>query len=332
VSVEYSTGDYSTTAGTDYTSQSGTLTFGASESSKTVSVPITGDTIDENDEQFYVSLSNAVGGQFVDSYGVGTIQDDDTDPVFSISSAPTVVEGSSGTVSAVFTVTLVGEHDGGVTVDYSTFDYTAAAGADYTAKSGTLTFGVGETSKEISVPILDDTIDEYEEQFYVRLSNAVQAKIGDSYYGYGTIQDNDDAPLITISDVSKNEGQRNNTSFTFTVSLSSASGKWIYVDFATANGTATTADSDYFANSGTAYIAPGSMSTTITVTVRGDKKKELNETFLVNLTGATDGTIADNQGAGTIVNDDGRGNGKNGSQLTSALLVDAQVTTNRKRR
>ncbi|HUE75050.1 MAG TPA: FG-GAP-like repeat-containing protein, partial [Pirellulaceae bacterium] len=143
----------------------------------------------------------------------------------------TVTEGDSGTVNAVFTVTVIGNH-AGVSVNYSTADSTAAAGADYTATSGTLTFGVGESSKTISVPVLGDTLDEYDERFFVNLSNAVGGQITDSQ-GIGTIVDDDDPPLVTINDVSQKEGNKGTTSFVFTVSLSEASGKWVSVNFAT---------------------------------------------------------------------------------------------------
>lgn len=228
----------------------------------------------------------------------------DPPPSIVISDAAIVIEGDSGAVNAVFTVTIVGDHDG-VSVDYATGDDTAAAGSDFTSQSGTLTFGLGETSQTISVPILGDTLDEYDEQFLVNLSNALSGEITDSQ-GIGTIEDDDAAPLVTINNVSKNEGQRRqNTSFEFTVSLSEASGKWVYVNFATADGSATVAGSDYFDASGTVYIAPGQTTGTLYVTVRGDKSREPNETFAVNLTSATDGTISDDQGIATIVNDDG---------------------------
>ena len=331
VTVDYSTGDYSTVAGEDYTATSGTLTFGIGETSQTIFVPVRGDNIDENDEYFYVALSNAQGGQITDAYGTGTIQDDDTDPVFSISGAAAVNETDSATLKAVFTVTLDGEHDGGVTVDYSTYDDSTTAGQDYTAKSGTLTFGPGETSKEIEVTILNDAIDEYVEQFYVMLSNANLAKIGDAYYGYGSIVDDDAAPSITINDISRNEGNnRHNTDFVFTVSLSEVTGKGVSVNFATANGTASSG-SDYNAASGTVYIGAGAKTTTITVSVSGDKSKEANETFFINLSDPVNATISDPQATGTILNDDG-GKGKPSSSLMAALLVDDALTTSRKRK
>jgi hypothetical protein len=223
-----------------------------------------------------------------------------------------VVEGDSGTVNAVFTVTIVGDPNG-VSVNYATASGTAVAGADYSSTSGTLTFGVGETSLMISVPIIGDAIDEYDEQFVVNLSSASGAQLTDSQ-GIGTIEDDDEAPLVTINDVSNREGNKNTTSFDFTVSLSQASGKWVYVDFATADGTATVADNDYYAAGWTVYIAPGDATATITVTVPGDRRREGDETFSVELIGASEATIADGQGIGTILNDDGQGCGKGTSR------------------
>ncbi len=70
-----------------------------------------------------------------------------------------------------FAVTLSRAATGPVSVDYATKDGTAAAGADYTAASGTLTFAPGETAKTVSVALLDDSIDEGKETFTLRLSN-----------------------------------------------------------------------------------------------------------------------------------------------------------------
>jgi Calx-beta domain/FG-GAP-like repeat len=257
-------------------------------------------------------------------------------PAIVISDAPTIVEGNSGTINAVFTVSIIGNHSGSVTVGYSTADGAAVAGADYTATSGTLTFGPGDsTPQTISVPVKGDTIDEYDEQFVVNLFNAVGGQITDSQ-GTGTIQDDDAAPLVTINDASVNEGNRGTTSMSFTVRLSAASGKWVYVYFATADGTARTSDSDYFTNSGYVYFAPGQTTATIFVSVRGDKKKEPNETMFVNLTGADEGTLSDSQAVGTIINNDGgagKGSGHgNSASLADSLLIADTLTANDKRK
>jgi urease beta subunit len=105
------------------------------------------------------------------------------------------------------------------------------------------------------------------------------------------------------------EGNAGTKDLTFTVTLNAAVDSPVSVDFSTADGTATTADGDYSAASGTLNFAGTAGETkTITVTVNGDQKVEPNETLLVNLANVTAGgrsvTIADNQGVGTITNDD----------------------------
>ncbi|MCY4555213.1 MAG: cadherin-like beta sandwich domain-containing protein, partial [Chloroflexi bacterium] len=70
-----------------------------------------------------------------------------------------------------FAVTLNRAAAREVSVDYATADDTATAGADYTAVSGTLVFAAGETAKTVSVPVLDDAVDEGKERLYLHLSN-----------------------------------------------------------------------------------------------------------------------------------------------------------------
>ena len=77
----------------------------------------------------------------------------------------------------------------------------------------------------------------------------------------------------------------------------------VTVKYATANGTAQ-AGSDYVAKSGSLTFQVGQRVQTVSVVVRGDRVKEGNETFFVNLSGATGATVMDGRGGGTIGNDD----------------------------
>ena len=97
-----------------------------------------------------------------------------------------------------FVVTLDAAVDEAVTVDYATADGSATAGEDYTAASGTLTFAAGERRKTVSVAILDDAIDEGEETFLFRLSNAKGARIGDGE-ATGTIANADPLQKMWLS-------------------------------------------------------------------------------------------------------------------------------------
>ena len=111
-------------------------------------------------------------------------------------------------------------------------------------------------------------------------------------------------PTITINDVSVAEGNSGTSNAAFTVSLSSASNQTITVNFATANNTAV-AGTHYANTSGTLTFTPGTTTQPINVLVNGDLLNEAPSlTFNVNLSSATNATIADNQGIGTIVDDD----------------------------
>ena len=100
-------------------------------------------------------------------------------------------EGADGAVA--FTVTLSRAASGEVTVRYMTRDGTATAGEDYTATSGTLTIAVGETEKTVSVPVLDDSVDEGRETFTLKLHDARGAWIEDGE-ATGTIVNSDPVP------------------------------------------------------------------------------------------------------------------------------------------
>ncbi|MCA2636467.1 Calx-beta domain-containing protein, partial [Microcystis sp. M18BS1] len=224
----------------------------------------------------------------------------------------TVTEGDSGTTNAVFTVSLSSAASTVVSVNYATANGTATAGTDYTAiPTTTLTFNPGETSKTITVAVNGDNQVELNETFFLNLSNlqgnGSNVTLADNQ-GQGTIN-NDDSASIAISDVTITEGNSGTTNAVFTVTLSNPVDTAITLNYATADGTATTADNDYTAiNLTPLTFNAGETSKTITVAVNGDTKVESNETFFVNLsnlqTNGRNVTIADNQGQGTINNDD----------------------------
>ena len=203
----------------------------------------------------------------------------------------TVTEGNAGTANATFTVTLSAAYGQPVTVNYSTANGTATAGSDFQTASGTLTFAPGETSKTITVAVLGDQMYEPNETFAVNLSGATNATIGDGN-GIGTIVNDDTyvTPSISIGDVSKAEGRNGSTLFTFTVTLSVPSATAVTVNYSTANGTATAVE-DYTAASGTLTFAPGETTKTITIKVKGDRKREADETFFVNLFGVSSNAL-----------------------------------------
>jgi probable HAF family extracellular repeat protein len=212
-----------------------------------------------------------------------------------------VGEGNAGLTDAVFTITLSEPASENVMVNYATANGTASAGADYMAESGTITIPVGLSSATVTVSVIGDTATEPNETFQVNLSQAVGAIISDGQ-GVGTIVD-DEPHFLTIDDVALQEGLLGTREFVFTVTLSAASGAPVTVNYGTANGTAA-AGSDYYAQSGVLTLAPGQTTKTIGIVVKGDRKREANETFFVNLSNLIGAQLQDSQGVGTILNDD----------------------------
>ena len=135
-------------------------------------------------------------------------------------------------------------------------------------------------------------------------------------------------PSLSIGNVSKLEGNKGQTNFTFTVSLSAASSQAVNVQFATAHGTALAGRiNDYRAASGTLSFSPGTTSRTITITINADKTSEANETFFINLSNPTNAALGVAKGTGTIVNDDApfasqAATGTSSSQKSAVAKVD----------
>jgi hypothetical protein len=299
--VNFATSNGSATAGPDYAATSGTLTFTPAQTSRTVSVIANGDTVDENDETYSVSLSGATNLQIGTGAGTGTILDDDTAAFLSVGDV-SAAEGDAGTSTATFTVTLAPASGKTVTVNYATADGSATAPSDYASASGTVTFTPGQAVKTIPVTVKGDTTREPDEGYTMNLSGATNASISDAL-GAGAIVNDDPVPTISIPDLSQSEGNAGTSTMTLAVTLDRASSSTITVDYATTSGTAT-AGVDYVAASGTLTFTPGQTSKNVVVTVNGDGSYENDETFTVGLSNASSASIADPSGLGTIANDD----------------------------
>jgi uncharacterized repeat protein (TIGR01451 family) len=304
VSVDYNVTPGTATVVLDYAPVvAGTLVIPAGATSGTITVDIVGDSLFEPDETFFVNLSNPVGATLPDNQATGTILNDDVQPSITIDDV-TQGEGNAGVTPFVFTVTLSNPTALPVSVNYTTTPDTATTGLDFAPNAGVLIIAPGTTSNTITVNVVGDTLFEPTEQFFVNLSDPVNATFADPPSGLGTIVDDDGQPTVTINDVTQNEGNAGTTPFTFTVTLSGPSATAVSIAWTTAPNTATSG-TDFTPASGTLIIPPGALTGEITVNVIGDTGFEPNETFFVNLTGATSATLVDNQGVGTIVNEDG---------------------------
>jgi hypothetical protein len=317
VTVAYNLTDSTAAAGSDYDCttpgcNNGTLTFAPGETTKTVRVDVHNDVTAERMETFLLNLSAPTNATIARAHGHVTLIDNDTvvaTPRLFVRDA--VVDESTGTVSVPV---LIGGPGGQasnrtVTVDYTTSDGTAAAGSDYTATSGTLTFPPGENAKTIVVAITNDTTREQAERFQVTLANPLNATVSDAD-GTVVIGGNDGAhvaqPMVSVGpDLVAGEGDGY---VDLPVSLSAPGQSVVTVAYNLTNSTAAAGlDYDCTApgcNNDTLTFAPGETTKTVRVDLVNDVTPEGLETFLLNLSAPTNATIARAHGHVTVIDND----------------------------
>jgi hypothetical protein len=273
--------------GIDYITKSTTLTFAAGATSQTVTVQTVPDTLLEGAETVFLVLTVPPGSAQVtlgaQSTAVLTIIDDEQ-PRFSFA-APTATVSESASAVAL-KVMRVGPTTGTYTVNYALAGVTATAGTDFNATGGTLTFGPGVTSLNITVPIVNDTINEPAETFTVTLSGpSAGAGLGTPTVATVTITDDDPAGAVQFaaSSYSVVEGG----TLMLTVTRTGTAGP-VTVAYSAVAGTA--GISDFMGVSGVLTFAAGEVTRTFNAgIILGDGLTEGAEFFDVVLGGTTGG-------------------------------------------
>jgi hypothetical protein len=283
------TAEASTGNGGDYVTNSGTLTFDAGQTSKTITITLDPDTVVEGDEHFTVSLSNRSGLEGGDpGQARVNILDDDSTGTLQFSALRYDVNESAG--HATITVNRVGGSSGSASVDYATSDGTAGAPDDYTATNGTLTFGDGETQKTFDIPVAWDGRQEADETVSINLSNfASDDDPGASKAAVLHIADDGasgpvqfDSPAYSVVE--------NAGAATITVTRSGGSlGGPVTVDYAGTDGTG-----------GTLKFAPGEASRSFQVPVVDDNVHTGPRTVNLSLSNPGGGTSLGNQATATL--------------------------------
>lgn len=310
VSVDWTTiGGTATAAnntGYDFFSAHGTLVFAAGETTKTVRVQLADDTAAEVLQSFSIGLANALGATLASTRALVTVVDDDAPAgVPTASVRDLVVDERDG--SARFAVVLDRPSDSGLSVTYATADGGAVEGSDYTATSGTLVFAPGQTVAHVSVPLLDDAVIESDELFELRLTDAVDAVLGQAA-GTARIGASDraatSAPLIRVDDAVVGES----AGFAELVfRLSAPSTGAVKFDWIAAGGSAVAANGsgwDFSGASGSIEFAPGETVRTLRIDLLSDGTTEPRQSFTVNLSNASGGTLAQSRALVTLVDDD----------------------------
>jgi uncharacterized repeat protein (TIGR01451 family) len=240
------------------------------------------------------------------SVSSSTSDPDGDDTVASATTAirPTVAVADTSVTeggTASFTLTLSNPSSIEVTVDLTTGDGTAGAPGDYTTKAATVTIPAGTTVAAFTVATAADPVDEVDETFIATITGVSGAVVTDAS-GEGTIVDDDGAPSVSVGDVSVVEGGV----ATFTVTLSNPSSVDVVVGYSTVGGAAVSG-TDFTSTSGSVTIPAGSTEATVDVATTPDTTDEGDETFQLDLTSATNGTLSPTgePATGTILDDDG---------------------------
>ena len=336
VTASWATVAGSATAGTDYATSSGTVTFSPGVTQQVISVPITNDTAFEGDETFSVELSGASNAELAAPRAVVTISDDGLDGPF-LEVVPPVTPPNEGT-GVAFKVRLTGAHTDNVYVNYRTVAISATSPADFTQRTGTLTFGPvaappGPVEQVVSVTTNNDTTTEdLAEGIALEIWGArgatvvvppavpvptvgatIVTRVATSSiidWDAATPDNRDWAPGISIGTAAVTEG---NVFADLTVSLSNPTDRTVRVYWSTPNSVTppalpTTPDVDFRNAAGFLTFRPGQTAKTVTLDVYEDGIDEGNELAYVELDPGTavNGGVYSGRGVLTI-NDDEAG-------------------------
>lgn len=167
VSVNYQMVNGTALAGSDYTAQSGTLTFAAGETNQTITIPILNNTLAEPTEEFRLTLTNPTGGAVLGREAV-TIMILDDDGVFEFARTNYAVTELEGWV--ILPLRWTGPTNQTVSVRLRALSGTATAGSDFLAYDGRVTFNPGQREQNVWVDIYDNRLPEPDETFRVELS------------------------------------------------------------------------------------------------------------------------------------------------------------------
>ncbi|MCV3765658.1 Calx-beta domain-containing protein [Rhizobium sp. TRM95796] len=315
LSFSYTTVDGTATSGSDYTAETGTVTFLAGQTVASVEIDVKGDKTIEAGEFFslVVTPTSEIKNDAAASTGMATILDNDTGgagtPEISVSRVD-ATELSSEYVT--FKVSLSEAADENVTMNFRGIEGTATAG-DFSdsLQTATVTIEAGDTTGLVSFRMYGDSDDEVDESVWLELSNAKNAVFAGgetSLRALGVVRDNDGSGsnlALFVSSPTLKEGNNGVAKAVFEVHLSRPYDSDLSFSYKTANGTAK-AGSDYVAETGKVEFLAGQTTATVEIDVKGDSAIEKNEYFSLVVTPTSEvknGSPA-HVGTATIRNDD----------------------------
>jgi len=312
--------DYTQTGAATFTPPTGTVTFGAGNSTATVTVNPETDTTVETDETVVLTVTSGTGYVVgAPASASGTITNDDTDVSVAVSPGSVTEDGAT---NLVYTFTRAGVTSNSLTVNFSVGgsanfgaspnDYTQTGAATFSSSAGTVTFGAGNSTATVTVNPETDTTIEADETVILTLTSGAGYNVSSPSSATGTITNDDADVSVAVAPASVAEDGATNLVYTFT--RTGFTGGALTVNFSV-GGTATfgvspddytqTGATTYTTTTGSVTFAPSSSTATVTVNPETDTTAESDETVVITLTaGASYNVVSPSSATGTILNDD----------------------------
>ncbi|MCU7933390.1 MAG: hypothetical protein KZQ99_00735 [Candidatus Thiodiazotropha sp. (ex Dulcina madagascariensis)] len=343
--VNYTTGDGTATAGGDYEVAGGTLLFADGEVSKSFQVTLIDDALYEGAETINLTLSNAFGAILgTTTTSAINLGDDDapgTAGAVDFSTAVYTIAEDGGSVTA--TVTRSGGSTGAISIDYATLDGSATASSDYTFSTGRISFADGDaTAKTFSVPIIDDSELEGDEQLTLQLTNSQGgAVLGAQSTAQITVTDDEaqSAPATLSFTVNSLSVSESSASADITVSRGLVVSGSVTVDL-TVESTTAVAGTDYNVTTGTLQFVDGESAKTVIVAIIDNAAVDGDRTLTFSLGNATGSAVIDSNNGSLILtivddeqsdSDNGGGGGGGVDPLTLFILLSSAILLSRRR-
>ncbi|MDP5307526.1 Calx-beta domain-containing protein [Paracoccus spongiarum] len=291
---------------------SGQVTFAPGETTKTISLRASWESVDELDESVMLQLFNPVGATFggnihtqtaigwaLDNDGPGNNRAMDVSDIV-------VTEAAGG--KAIFTVSLSEAFDTDRSFTFTTQNGSAKAGSDYAAKSGSVTFRAGQTEATVEVNLANNSVAEIGERFDLVVNGA--HGVGGATGTALILDDDGGAPIISIESSTAVEFDY----VVHTVRLSKPAADAVTVGYTTLAGSAVPGADVYAGTSpltGTVTFAPGQTTQQITLRASWDSTDQLDRSYFVRLQDPSGATFAGGNrsisATGWVLDNDGPG-------------------------
>jgi len=293
-------------AGVDYTISDSPMTIAKGTTTGTITITIVNDALDEYDETVIVDMGTPTNaGMGATTSHTATITDDDATPTVTFTAATQSSASETGTMTITAQLSAVSGRDVTVPFTVNASSTAEGAGVDYTISSSPVTIAKGATTGTITITIVTDVLDEYDETIVVDMGTPTNANMGATTSHTATITDDDATPTVIFTTATQSSASETGT-MTITAQLSAVSGRDVTVPFTVnALSTAEGAGIDYTNSESPITITKGSTTGTITITIVTDVLDEYDETVIVDMGTPTNANMgATTSHTATIIDDD----------------------------